>query len=142
MGEIYLANKADVQEGIKDSLLDRLRLAINLAKKTGQKINSLVQWTILDVPPRVGITWYKLGAEPRIPFHLHFGTDEAEELMEVAKTALVMIKLGMEVNIDETQGLISNLTPNLTPSGKNRGLLFFPNLEESSDSGIGDSSPP
>ena len=61
MGEIFLANKASVNdEVIKESLLDRLRLAMNLAKKTGQNINSLVQWTILDVPPRVGITWYKL----------------------------------------------------------------------------------
>ena len=60
--------------------------------------------------PRLGITWYKLGAEPRIPFHLHFGTDEAEELMEVAirldKTALVMSKLGMEMDINKTQELI------------------------------------
>ena len=64
--------------------------------------------------------------------------------MEVAikldKTALVMIKLGMEVDINETQELISNLTPNLTPSGKNGGLVFFPNLEESSDSGSGEDS--
>ena len=51
-----------------------------------------------------------------------------------------MIKLGMEVDINETQELISNLTPNLTPSGKNGGLVFFPNLEESSDSGSGEDS--
>ena len=80
---------------------------MNLAKKTALNINNLVQWTILDAPPRVGITWFKLGVEPSVPFHLHFSNDEAEELMDVAikleKTALVMMKLGMEVNIDETQ---------------------------------------
>ena len=47
------------------------------------------------------------------------------------------------MDINETQELILNLTPNLTPSGKNGRLVFFPNLEESSDSGSGgDSSAP
>ena len=65
-------------------MLGRLRVAMNLAKKTALNINNLVRWTILDVPPRVGITWFKLRAEPRVPFHLHFSNDEAEEPCKVS----------------------------------------------------------
>ena len=56
MGEIYLANKALVQEGIKESLLAHLREVMDLAVQTGNNTNNLVKWTILDVPRRVGIT--------------------------------------------------------------------------------------
>ena len=94
MGEMYLANKISVQEGIKESLLTRLRVAMDLAVKTGKNINNLVKWTILDVPQRLGMTWFRLGNEPRVPFHLHFSNDEAKELMDIAtkieRTALAM----------------------------------------------------
>ena len=83
------------------------------------------------------ITWIRLGKEPRNPFHLHFSNDEAQELSEVAikldKAALVMMKLGMEVNIEETQELIMNLTPVLKPSSKTHGIIFFEALETDSD---------
>ena len=96
------------------------------------------------MPQRVGITWFRLGKEPRVPFHLHFSNDEAKELMDVAtkleKTALVMEKLGIEVDTSETQELILSLTPNLKTSGKNGGLIFFQKLEDDqSDSGSEDS---
>ena len=77
----------------------------------------------------MGVTWFRLGQEPRNPFHLHFGNDEAQELLEVAikpdKAAFVMMGLGMEVNIEETQELIMNLTPVLKPSSKTLGLIFL-----------------
>ena len=96
---------------------------MDLAVKTGKNINNLVKWTILDVPQRVGVTWFRLGEEHRVPFHLHFSNDEAKELMDVAikleKTALVMEKLGMEVDTSETQELILSLTLNLKTSDKN-----------------------
>ena len=66
---MFLANKASVQEGIKESLLAKLKEAMDLAVKTGKNINALVKWTILDVPQRVGVTWFRLGEEPRVPFH-------------------------------------------------------------------------
>ena len=92
-------------------------------------INALLSWTILDVPQRIGVTWFRLGKEPRVPFHLHFSNDEAEELMKIAikleAAALKMMKLGMEVNISETQELIENLTPNLKTGDIKGGLIFF-----------------
>ena len=99
------------------------------------------------MPQRVGITWFRLGNEPRVPFHLHFANDEAKELMDVAikleKTAIVMMKLGMEVDTSETQELILSLTPNLKTSDKNGGLIFFQKLEDDqSDSDSEDSSAP
>ena len=113
IGEMFLANKASVQESIKESLLAKLKEAMDLAVKTGKNINALVSWTILDVPQRIGVTWFRLGKEPRVPFHLHFSNEEAEELMKIAikleAAALVMMKLGMEVNISESQELIENL---------------------------------
>ena len=130
---MFLANKASVQESIKESLLAKLKEAMDLAVKTGKNINALVSWTILDVPQRIGVTWFRLGKEPRVPFHLQFSNDEAEELMKIAikleAAALVMMKLGMEVNISETQELIENLTPNLKTGEIKGGLIFFQKLE-------------
>ena len=86
----------------------------------------------------MGVTLIRLGQEPRNPFHLHFSNDEAQQLLELAikldKAALVMMELGMEVNISETQELIMNLTPILKPSSKTQGLIFFEGLETDSDS--------
>ena len=75
---------------------------MDLAVKTGKYINALVKWTILDVPQRVGVTWFRLGEEPRVPFHINFSNDEAEELMNVA-IKLEKTTFGMEVDISETQ---------------------------------------
>ena len=120
---------------------------MNLAAKTGRNINNLVKWTILTVPQRLGVTWFRLGKEPRNPFHLHFSTDEAEELLEIAikldKTALVRMELGMEVNLSETQELITKLTPILKTSDKTGALIFFQELEaDQSDSDSEGSSAP
>ena len=85
---------------------------MNRAAKTGRNINNLVKWTILTVPQRLGVTWFRLGEDPMNPFHLNFSNDEVKELFEIAKkldkTALVMMELGMEVNLSETQELIVN----------------------------------
>ena len=43
MGEMFLANKALVQEGIKESLLAHLREAMDLTVKTGKNINNLLK---------------------------------------------------------------------------------------------------
>ena len=45
-------------------------------------------------------------------------------------------RLGMEVNIEETQELIRNLTPVHKPSNKTHGVIFFERLETDSDSVI------
>ena len=91
-------------------MLAKLKEAMSLAVQTGRDINNLAKWSQLIVPKKVGVTWFKLGKDPRSPFHLHFSTEEAQELAEIANkldgAAIVMMKLGLEVNIEETQELI------------------------------------
>ena len=118
-----------VGEGIKIVLLVKLREAMDLAVKTGRNMNSLAKWSQLTLPQRMGVTWFRLGQEPRNPFHLHFSNDEAQELLEVAikldKATLVLMEFGVEVNISETQELIIKLTQILKPSDKTQVLIFF-----------------
>ena len=75
---------------------------------------------------------------------MHFSNDEAQELLEVAikldKATIVLMKLVMEVNINETQELIMNLNLVLNPSSKTHGVIFFEALESVSDTDIQGSS--
>ena len=57
--------------------------------------------------------------------------------------ALVMMRLGIEVDIEKTQKLIENLTPNLQTGEIKGSLIFFQKLEsESSDTDSEDGSTP
>ena len=93
------------------------------------------------------ITWFRLGKEPRVPFHLYFSNEEAEEIMKIAirleAATLVMMRLGIEVDIEKIQKLIENLTPNLQTGEIKGSLIFFQKLEsESSDTDSEDGSTP
>ena len=89
-------NKVSVQESIKSTH------SRDLAIQTAKSINGLVSWSIWGIPPNKGVTLFKLGNVPRVPFHLYFSTEEAEELLSIVKelkaASDVVEKLGIEVD--------------------------------------------
>ena len=117
IGELLLTLK-DIS-GIQSVLTEKYDHARKLAIMTARAINSLIEWSIVEIPgitcnPSVGIpgstcnpgpSWYQLGESKRNPFHLYFSQEEAQELqdmiMELKQTQDVIEQFGLEMDEDE-----------------------------------------
>ena len=118
---------------ILDLLKDRLNKIPDLILSVGRAFNNMTQWSITDKPDSVGITWFRLGKQPRQPFHLFADIREAEEIADLVKTVYTIAKKatdeGLLVDMSAFSLLVECMTPELEPLSTG-ALVFFKELEE------------
>ena len=93
IGELLLTLK-DIS-GMQSVLTEKFDNTRKLAIITARSINSLIEWSIVEIPgftckeipgyqiDNPGPSWYQLGGSKRNPFHLYFSQEEAQELQDI-----------------------------------------------------------
>ena len=79
IGEVMITVK---DTSIQSILTNKFDLAMKLSITTAKRINTLVAWSLVNVPVEPGPGWYQLGQigpVKRNPSHLNFSHSEAEE---------------------------------------------------------------
>ena len=140
IGELLLTPSPGSNSGIQSVLTEKFDHARKLAIITARSINSLIEWSIVEIPgwysleivghsEDTGPSWYQLGGSKRNPFHLYFSQEEAQELqdivMELKQTQDVIEKFGLEMDEDEINLLLDVLTPKLEKNPKNGYTHLF-----------------
>ena len=111
-------------------LKDRLNKIPDLILSVGRAFNNMTQWSVTDKPDSVGITWFRLGKQPRQPFHLFVDIGEAEEIADLVKTVYTIASDEvLLVDVSAFSSLVECMTPELEPLSTG-ALVFFKELEE------------